>query len=86
MELSGYPLRTYSLSLGRGLCISAVARSWMRRSSTCTCRPANELAQQAEAVNDGDLRRAHGMLIAQAHTLDAIFNNLARASRRCANA
>lgn len=38
----------------------------------------DELSKQIAAVNDGDLRRAEGMLIAQAHTLDAIFGNLAR--------
>lgn len=39
-----------------------------------------ELSDQAKAVNDGDLKRAEGMLIVQAHTLDAIFNNLAQRS------
>ncbi|MGH9905868.1 MAG: hypothetical protein ACRD8U_09850, partial [Pyrinomonadaceae bacterium] len=29
-----------------------------------------------QAVNDGDLKRAEGMLIAQAHALQAIFTNL----------
>lgn len=36
-----------------------------------------ELSDQAKAANDGDLKRAEGMLMVQAHTLDAIFNNLA---------
>jgi hypothetical protein len=36
------------------------------------------LTEQTEASNDGDLRRAEAMLTTQAHTLDAIFNNLAR--------
>lgn len=36
-----------------------------------------ELSDQAKAVNDGNLKRAEGMLMVQAHTLDAIFNNLA---------
>ena len=39
---------------------------------------AAELGKQVEAVNGGDLRRAEGLLIAQAHTLDNIFANLAR--------
>ena len=39
---------------------------------------ARELTAQVVAVNGGDLLRAEGMLIAQAHTLDALFNNLAR--------
>jgi hypothetical protein len=38
----------------------------------------NALAEQTEASNDGDMGRAEAMLTTQAHTLDAIFNNLAR--------
>lgn len=37
-----------------------------------------ELASQVEAINSGQMARAEGMLIAQAHTLDAIFVNLMR--------
>jgi len=36
------------------------------------------LGEQIQAANDGDMGRAEGMLITQAHTLDAMFNNLAR--------
>ena len=36
------------------------------------------LSEQTKASNDGDMRRAEAMLTTQAHTLDAIFNNLAR--------
>jgi hypothetical protein len=36
------------------------------------------LTEQTKASNDGDLGRAEAMLTAQAHSLDAIFNNLAR--------
>lgn len=36
------------------------------------------LFNQVEASSNGDLGRAEAMLTAQAHTLDAIFNNLAR--------
>jgi len=35
------------------------------------------LVEQTEASNDGDMGRAEAMLTTQAHTLDAIFNNLA---------
>ena len=35
------------------------------------------LTEQTKASNDGDLTRAEAMLTTQAHTLDAIFNNLA---------
>ncbi|MGH8612636.1 MAG: hypothetical protein ACREYF_11545 [Gammaproteobacteria bacterium] len=37
-----------------------------------------ELADQAKAVTGGDLTRAEAMLAVQAHSLDAIFNSLAR--------
>jgi hypothetical protein len=36
------------------------------------------LGEQTTAVAKGDLKRAESMLTTQAHTLDAIFNNLAR--------
>ena len=36
------------------------------------------LTEQTQASIDGDLSRAEAMLTTQAHTLDAIFNNLAR--------
>lgn len=44
---------------------------------------AREISAQIAVVNGGDLKRAEGMLIAQAHTLDEIFNSLAR--RACRN-
>jgi hypothetical protein len=37
----------------------------------------DSLGEQTKACGDGDLGRAEAMLTAQAHTLDAIFNNLA---------
>ena len=37
----------------------------------------NTLVDQTNASSDGDTNRAEAMLVAQAHTLDAIFNNLA---------
>ena len=40
------------------------------------------LSEQTEAVLKGDLGRAETMLVAQAHTLDAIFNNLAQQAIR----
>lgn len=39
---------------------------------------AAQLMSQAETAQKGDLSRAEGMLMIQAHTLDAIFNNLAQ--------
>lgn len=40
----------------------------------------DKLAEQSKSINDGDLKRAEAMLITQAQTLDAIFNNLAQRS------
>ena len=39
---------------------------------------AAELTAQVQAVNGGDLRRAEGMLVSQAHTLDNVFTALLR--------
>jgi hypothetical protein len=38
----------------------------------------NELVHQVEAVSAGNMARPEAMLLAQAHTLDAIFGSLAR--------
>ena len=38
----------------------------------------DELGVQVSAVQNGELGRPEAMLVAQAHTLDAIFNHLAR--------
>ncbi len=38
----------------------------------------DDLEQQCSLANGADLRRAESLLIAQAHTLDAIFNRMAR--------
>ena len=38
----------------------------------------DSLTEQTRACSEGDLKRPEAMLTAQAHTLDAIFNNLAR--------
>ncbi len=44
----------------------------------CVLGLMDSLTEQSKAVNNGDLSRAETMLAVQAHTLDAIFNNLAR--------
>jgi len=46
----------------------------------------DELRQQVAEVGAGSLKRAEAMLIAQAHTLDALFSNLARRSHGNSNA
>lgn len=38
----------------------------------------DSLSEQIALSNDGDMQRAEAMLNAQAHTLDALFNDLAR--------
>lgn len=39
---------------------------------------ADELKKQTDAIQSGDMGRPEAMLTAQAHTLDALFSNLAR--------
>ena len=43
----------------------------------------NALRDQAERIHGGDLNRMESILISQAHTLDAIFNNLAHRAALC---
>jgi hypothetical protein len=56
---------------------AAVIEQWQRDTHDVN-ELVTELGRQVEAVNGGDLRRAEGMLIAQAHSLDSIFAVLAR--------
>jgi hypothetical protein len=43
---------------------------------------AKELRRQTETLKTGDMHRAESMLLAQAQTLDELFNNLARKAHR----
>jgi hypothetical protein len=43
---------------------------------------AKELRRQTETLKSGDMHRAESMLLAQAQTLDELFNNLARKAHR----
>jgi hypothetical protein len=43
----------------------------------------DDLEQQCSLANRTDLRCAESSLIAQAHTLDAIFNRMARTALSC---
>lgn len=43
---------------------------------------AQELRRQTEKLKTGDMSRAESVLLAQAHTLDELFNNLARRAKR----
>jgi hypothetical protein len=43
---------------------------------------ASELSEQIGKVNSGNMKRAEAMLLAQAHTLDGLFNNLARRAHK----
>lgn len=56
---------------------AAVMEAWAKDTHDVNALAA-ELATQVQAVNAGQLGRAEGILIAQAHTLDAIFVNLMR--------
>lgn len=56
---------------------AAVIENWQRDTHDVNALAA-ELGRQVEAVNGGNLHRAEGLLISQAHALDSIFANLAR--------
>jgi len=56
---------------------AAVIEQWQPSTHDVNALAA-ELALQVQAVNGGDLQRAEGMLISQAHALENIFTNLAR--------
>lgn len=56
---------------------AAVIENWQKDTHDVN-ELVSELSRHVEAVNSGDLARAEGMLIAQAHALDSIFSNLAR--------
>lgn len=56
---------------------AAVIEAWQKDTHDVNAL-AEELADQVQAVNAGELGRAEGILISQAHTLDAIFVNLMR--------
>lgn len=58
---------------------ASVIENWQKDTHDVNALAA-ELGRQVDAVNGGDLRRAEGLLIAQAHALDNIFANLARRS------
>lgn len=42
----------------------------------------NALALQIDKVNNGNMKRPEAILLAQAHTLDELFNNLARRAHK----
>jgi hypothetical protein len=56
---------------------AAVIEAWQKDTHDVNALAA-ELAVQVQAVNEGQLGRAEGILISQAHTLDALFVNLMR--------
>ena len=64
-----------------------VATPWNAGCTTATYTGADsfaltvELQRQIVAVNKGDMRKVESLLVAQAFTLDAIFNDLARCAK-----
>ncbi len=63
-------------SVGAAVTISAYSKKYGEHSTINGLTPA--IREQINAVRAGDLNRAEAMLIAQAHSLDAIFNELAQ--------
>lgn len=56
---------------------ASVIESWQKDTHDVN-ELVSELQRQVDGVNGGDLKRAEGILIAQAHALDSIFSSLAR--------
>jgi hypothetical protein len=56
---------------------AAVIEAWSQGTHDVNAL-ADELKAQVDAINAGQMGRAEGLLISQAHTLDAIFVNLMR--------
>lgn len=61
---------------------AAVAQSFSIHGELDFFAVAEQLSDQCALAHGGDLRRAESMLTAQAHSLDAIFANLARRAAR----
>jgi hypothetical protein len=56
-------------------------REWSSRIPTSLSELVAELSAQSAAASAGNLERSEAMLMSQAHTRDAIANNLARSAR-----
>ena len=82
VEAKGLPGETPGRAIARTLmapCTQAAATIRTLERSDCDISDLiAELQAQMGVVHLGDLSRAEAMLIAQAHTLDELFNNLAR--------
>lgn len=82
VEVSGTDEREFAAAVARKLTrpeVSAagVIENWQKDTHDVN-ELVSELGRQIDVVNGGDLARAEGILIAQAHALDNIFANLAR--------
>lgn len=82
VQVSGADEREFAAAVARKLTrpeVSAagVIENWQKDTHDVN-ELVSELARQIDVVNGGDLARAEGILIAQAHALDNIFANLAR--------
>lgn len=73
-KLAGLAAVALDPSIGAGSVASVYAELGAR--TNCIAL-AGELKAQMKALHGGDLRRGEEMLLAQAHTLDAMFNHLA---------
>ena len=72
----GMARKVLSPSVQAGLSVRAIHEGSI---SNLEIRPlVRELSDQMQAIGDGMMARAEEMLVAQAHTLDALFNRLTR--------
>ncbi|MFO0734215.1 MAG: hypothetical protein U0361_25275 [Nitrospiraceae bacterium] len=74
---SDYPSSVAKVLTKPEVCAAAIIESWQANTYDVNALAA-ELRRQTESVNGGDMSRAEGMLLSQAHALEAIFVNLAR--------
>ncbi len=72
----GMARKVLSPGVQAGLSVQAIHEGSI---SNLEIRPlVQELSDQMQAIGDGTMARAEEMLVAQAHTLDALFNRLTR--------
>jgi hypothetical protein len=70
-----------ALSLQPGMTAAATIKQFAGYTNIELHGLVNALHTQVEAVNSGDMTRPEGMLVAQAHTLDSMFNTLANRAK-----
>lgn len=74
-ESSAFARQLIRPSLNAGASIKTIGRINAKSNANVNCL-VDELRTQIKAVNEGDMSRPEALLVAQAHTLDALFGRL----------